>query len=196
MIQPTLKACAALLAVLACLPAHAEGDEFSSRRSRRHNWNYDFGAELIALKPQGDLKTAMADRTGLGIGAQWTSFRRDWWLSRKRLEWTVLPEAEPVGASQTRTHVKTFSFHWDQVVFFNDEPLGIYVVGGLGAIRWFVDETTPAAGHSWHTTKLGVTAGLGVRLANQVSLEGRYVVSSLRKSMDANTAQVVLGWHF
>lgn len=174
----------------------------AQERHHRHHWDYDFGASVQVSLPQGDLKTQMDNRTGVGIGMQWTGFKRDWWLSRTRFEWNVYPQSHAVGKAQVKTRMENLNLSFDQMVFFMKEPVGPYVFGGLGAVRTFVAETptAPASGamlpNRWHTTKLAVTAGLGLRLANQVAVEGRYVVSSLNKTMDANTAQVVVSWYF
>ncbi len=173
-------------------------------RSGKARWedDYGFGASVQVARPEGDFKTRLGERAWIGIGAQWTGFHEDWWLSRTRFEWNVLPETQPTGAQGTRTYMKTLNLSFDQLVFFAGEPVGPYLIGGLGALRTFATEThtTPLPGSPresrWHMTKLAVTGGIGLRLANQVSVEGRYVVTSLNKSMDANTAQLSVSWYF
>jgi hypothetical protein len=191
-----LQTCTLALATLGLGAQDAE----SRDRHTYLPWNYGFGAEVLATANQGDLRQAMGDRTGFGIGAQWTDFDRDWWLDRTRLEWNVFPESLPLGPGGMRTRMKNITLSWDQLVFFAREPIGPYVLGGIGAIRWFREATPTLPGRgetrSWNATKLGVTVGLGLRLANQVSLEGRYIVSSLDRNMDSRTAQLCLGWHF
>lgn len=184
---------AALLAAAASLAA-AEGRE--DRWPTRERWNFDFGASVISAKPMGDFRTRLDGRHGVGIGAQWTEFRDDRWLKRTRLEWLTYRDSDPVGPAQVRTQMKTITLSFDQVIHFAPEPIGPYVVFGLGGLRSFYDESTPTARRHLDATRLLVTGGLGLRLANQVSLEARYSISSLQKSQDAATVQFCMGWHF
>lgn len=185
-----------LTALLAACTALAAQDRSEDRWPTRERWNYDFGASLISSQPMGDLKTRLDARHGVGIGAQWTEFRNDRWLKRTRLEWVTYREANPVGSAQLRTQMKSFTLSFDQVVHFASEPIGPYVVFGLGGVRTLWDESTPTQQRHLNATKLLVTGGVGLRLANQVSLEARYGVSSLAKSQDATTLQFCMGWHF
>ncbi|GLH74378.1 hypothetical protein GETHLI_28800 [Geothrix limicola] len=155
-----------------------------------------FGASIQANLPLRDLQDDLDHRTGLGLGLQWTHDHGDFHASRTRFEWNVFPESHPVGPLGTTTYAKNLVLSFDHLWRLSDGPTGVYLVGGLGGVRWTLDQKTPTASSDLQTTKLAVTAGVGLQVARHLSLEGRYVFSGIQKTFDANTVQMSLGWRF
>lgn len=162
----------------------------------RHHHHSDFSVSVQADEPLRDLKEQLDRRTGFGLGVQWTHDHGDWNASRTRLEWNTFPEGEAVGPLGTRTYAKNYSLNFDHLFKLNRGPHQAYVVAGLGAIRWHLEQSAGTLRTSDWTTKLGVTGGIGVQIGQRVNLEARYVASSVNKTFDANVMQVSLGWHF
>lgn len=166
------------------------------RRSFAPVHRHAFGGSVQVLAPLKDLKTALDERTGLGIGLQWIHEGRGRWASRTRLEWNVFPEGNPVGPLGVETSVKQYLLSFDRLYRLGGEPRSIYLLGGVGATRWFVDQQAAGLNGSFHTTKLAVTGGAGWRFSHAFALEARYAVSGIDRAMDANTAQVSFNWRF
>jgi len=101
-----------------------------------------------------------------------------------------------VGPLGTKTYAKNYILSFDHLFKLNRGSHQAYVVAGLGGARWGVEQSTGALRSSDWTTKLAITGGVGVQLADRVNLEARYVVSSIGKTFDANTLQASLGWRF
>lgn len=158
---------------------------------------HSFGLSVQTDLPLRELKDSLDRRMGYGLGLQWTHDHGAFHASRTRLEFNVFPEGNPVGASATTTYAKNVVFSFDHLFRLNDGPTGVYIVGGLGGVRWTLDQKTPSLpSSSLQTTKLAITAGAGVQLAKQLTLEGRYMFSGIQKTFDSNTVQVSLGWRF
>jgi hypothetical protein len=168
--------------------------EWRSRHFRHHH--SDFSASVQADYPLRDLKEQLDRRTGFGLGVQWTHDHGDWNASRTRMEWNTFPEGGAVGPLGTKTYAKNYSVNFDHLFKLNQGSHQAYVVAGLGAIRWHLEQTAGTLRTSDWTTKLGVTGGLGVQIAHRVNLEARYVASSVNKTFDANVMQISLGWRF
>lgn len=193
----------ALAAVCLLAATSATAQDWPKEPRHRENWHYGFGLELLATRPTGDLQTRLDGRSGLGFGMQWSHFHSDSWLGRTRFEFNVFPESRPTDRTQDRVRLQNLVLSFDEQFFLMREPLGPYLLFGLGGIRNFLTEvpaTTPIGqmdgARSRHTTRLLLTAGAGLRLANQVSLEARLQVSGLDKSADNSSLQVCMGWHF
>lgn len=163
-----------------------------------HRWHHhtEFGAYAQAIFPQKELKQALDGGTGYGLGVQWTHEHGDWNASRTRLEWNTFAQGDPVAPHGTQTYAKNYLFSWDHLFKLNQGRYQAYAVGGIGGVRWNLEQTTNAVRKSLWTTKLAVTAGLGVQLGSRVNLEARYVVSSIQNTYDGNSLQASLGWHF
>jgi len=144
--------------------------------------------------PLRDLKERLDGRTGLGLGATWTHEHRDGHASRTRLEWNVLPEGPAVAG--VRTQVNNYTLVFDHLWHCGGKAEGPYLVAGLGAVRWFMSETGPAASASSHTTKLTVQGGAGWRFSPSFGAEVRYAVSSMDRTLDANLVQGCLTFRF
>lgn len=145
--------------------------------------------------PAKDLGRALDNRTGLGIGMQWARVRENGTAHRTRLEWNLFSEGNPVDG--LRTKVSNYVLSFDRIHSFTGKAQGPYLMGGLGAVRWFVDRTPASAGtERFHTTKLAVTGGLGWRFSPSFSVEGRYMVSSVDRTFDGNVVQLCAGVRF
>ncbi len=169
-------------------------------RHIRFGHHSTFGAYAQGVMPLRDLKETLDQRTGFGLGVQWTHDHGDWNASRTRLEWNTFPESGPVAASgaaaYTKTYAKNYTLSFDHLFKLNQGTLQAYLVGGLGGARWCVEQTTMTSWNSRWTTKLAITGGIGVQLTERMNLEARYVVSSVGRTFDANTLQASLGWRF
>jgi hypothetical protein len=186
---------ALVLAALA-FPVHAEDAKEESRHCRWHNWGRsEFAWQVQGDIPAKDLGRALDERSGLGIGMQWTRFWDNGTANRTRLEWNVFPEGNAVAGLKTKASNYVFSF--DRMYFFSHKDQGLYVLGGLGAVRWFMDRT-PEGGPtaSSHTTKLAVTGGAGWRFNRNLSAEARYMVSTVDRTFDGNVFQLSAGVRF
>jgi len=155
-----------------------------------------FGVSIQADLPLRDLKDDLDHRTGYGLGLQWTHDHGAHHASRTRFEWNVFPEGHPVGPLGTTTYAKNLVLSFDHLFRLNEGPTSAYLVGGLGGVRWTLDQKTPTFSSNLQTTKLAVTAGLGLQITRQLTLEGRYVFSGIKKTFDANTVQLSAGWRF
>lgn len=156
-----------------------------------------FGLSVQVDSPTRELKDSLDRRMGYGLGLQWTHDHGAFHASRTRLDFNVFPEGNPVGAAATTTYAKNVVFSFDHLFRLNEGPTGMYIVGGLGGVRWTLDQKTPALpSSSLQTTKLAITAGVGMQVAKQLTLEGRYMFSGIQKTFDSNTVQVSLGWRF
>jgi len=186
-------------------PAEAKAEDAGKRakaefRHSHHRFNFRyhpiFGAFAQAALPLRDLKENLGHRTGFGLGVQWTHEHGDWNASRTRAEWNTFPEGGAVGPLGTKTYAKNYVVSLDHLFKLNQGRFQTYLVAGLGGARWNMEQTTAGVRTSEWTTKLAITGGVGVQIAERVNLEARYVVSSVESTFDANTLQASLGWRF
>lgn len=183
-----------LLLASTALPALAwEGDD------SWHRWRHDseFAWQVQVDQPAKDLGRALDERVGLGLGAQWTTYRADGFANRFRLEWNVFPKGDAAGPRALQSDASNYVASFDRLWHVAGENRGFYVLGGLGAVRWFMSqgpEGGPRA--SWHATKLAVTGGCGYRFNPHLSAEARYLVSSFNGTFDGNVLQGSLGMRF
>jgi hypothetical protein len=185
------------LAVACVAPAFAgTGDDDWDSHWDWHSRS-DFAWQVQADGPAKDLGRALDNRIGMGLGMQWTRYRDHGFANRTRLEWNVFPEGNAVGLGEVKTKASNYVLSFDRLYHFTGESRGLYILGGLGAVRWNVDRT-PAAGTlpSTRTTKLAFTAGAGFRFNKTLSAEARYLVSSVDHTYDGNVLQASLGMRF
>ena len=178
---------------LAGLTLAAGEDTEKAPVSKRCN---TFGVSIQADLPLRDLKDDLDHRTGFSLGLQWTHDHGVHHASRTRFEWNTFPEGHPVGPLGTTTYAKNLTLSFDHLFRLNEGPAGMYLVGGLGGVRWSLDQKTPVQSTSLTTTKLAVTAGVGLQVSRQFTVEGRYVFSGIQKTFDSNTVQLSAGWRF
>lgn len=165
-------------------------------RSRHHHHPSVFGVSAQITFPQRELRESLDRGMGYGLGVQWTRDHGDWNASRTRMEWNTFPESGPVGPLGTRTYAKNYIVSLDHLFKLNQGRYQSYLVTGLGGARWNMEQSTGSVRTATWTTKLALTAGIGVQLGGRVNLEARYVISSIRDTFDGNTLQASLGWRF
>jgi hypothetical protein len=122
----------------------------------------------------------------------WLREHSDRRASRTRLEWNTF--AEGSRAQDSRYYVKNYGLGWDHLTGLGEGRKRGYLVTGVGVSRWLVEQSSPSAVVARWSTKLSLTGGLGLRLAEGMSLEARYVITSLDRTFDANSLVVSLGW--
>lgn len=169
---------------------------FRHRRFHRTHCGHHstFGTYVQGVMPLRDLKEDLDQRTGYGLGLQWTHDHGGWNASRTRLEWNTFPEGG--SATGTRTYAKNITLSWDHLFKLNQGNSQAYLVAGLGGSRWYLEHSTAGFRDSQWATKLAITGGIGIQIADRMNLEARYVVSSINRTFDANTLQVSLGWRY
>lgn len=168
-----------------------------AKKEYHYSHHHSFGGYVQGILPTNDLGTALDGKLAAGIGLEWIHRHHGPWSSRTRLEWNTYPEGNPVDPGQVKTSVMQYLWSFDRFYHFGEDLHTPYLVGGLGITRWFVEQHGPTGLLlNDHTTKLAVTGGVGMRLSNYFALEARYVTSGIKKSFDANTAQLALSWRF
>jgi opacity protein-like surface antigen len=173
--------------------AAGEGIEKAPKKDVRCD---SFGLSIQADLPLRELKDSLDRRVGYGLGLQWTHDHGAYHASRTRFEWNTFPEGHAVGALGTTTYAKNLVLSFDHLFHLGEGPTNAYLVGGLGGVRWTLNQNSPGLSTDLTTTKLAVTAGAGLQVAKQLTLEGRYMFSGIQKTFDSNTVQVSLGWRF
>ena len=182
-----------------CTKDCSREDARDDARNYRIRWNHssDFAWQVQLDSPAKNLGRTLDERTGMGLGMQWTRYRSNGFANRTRLEWNVFPQGNPVGVGGVATKASNYVLSFDRLYHVSGEDRGAYLLAGLGAVRWFMAET-PAAGAAtnFHTTKLAVTGGAGYRFNRSVSAEARYLVSTVNTTYDGNVVQGVVGMRF
>ena len=191
-----------LLSGAAVLRADDDGDKDKDKEKCCCRWHWHSDAGAFAWQAQLDspvkgLGQSLDQRTGLGLGAQWNHDHEDGHVSRTRIEWNVFPQGPGVGPAEVQTKASNYLLSFDRLYHFSGSAKGPYILAGLGAVRWFVDQAvSPGQTRSFHATKLAVTAGAGYRFNPSFSAEARYLLSSLDQSFDGSMVQVGLNMRF
>jgi hypothetical protein len=200
MTLPTRILFLALAAGCACAGLRAEEPESKTTTTHHWHWKRDTGTfawQVQADLPVTDFGKTLDHRTGLGLGAQWNHDRGAGHVRRTRLEWNVIPQGQPVGTPGIKTKASNYILSFDRLYHFSGTATGCYILGGLGGVRWFMDQTPVAQPtRSFHTTKLAVTAGAGYRFSPGFAAEARYLLSSVNQSFDGNVLQAGLNLRF
>jgi opacity protein-like surface antigen len=162
-----------------------------------------FGLQLHANLPTGDLKDAVDNKPGAGVGAHVTFDLGTGHVLRPRFDAVFYPESTVNGF---KTKANDLSLGVDYLYFPGGKPDGLYLTAGLGLHRWNVDTTTPAIGpfpaasDSQTSSRFGYSAGFGYNFNRSVGVELRYVSSHYanRTAWDptANAFQVGLTYRF
>lgn len=147
---------------------------------------------LQTVQPLHDLKQHLDGRSGFGIGVHWLREHSERRASRTRLEWNTF--AEGSQPQDPRYYVKNYGLGWDHLSSLGEGRRRGYLVTGVGVSRWLIEQSSPSGVVARWTTKLSLTGGLGFRLAEGMSLEARYVITSLDRTFDANSLVLSLGW--
>ena len=139
-----------------------------------------FGLQVHANLPSGDLKTAVDNKPGVGLGAHVTFDLSGGHLLRPRFDAVFFPEGNLNGF---KTKATDLSLGADYLYFPGGKPDGLYLLAGLGLHRWTVDTTIPAIGiypatlGSQTSSRFGYSAGLGYNFNRSLGAELRFVSS-------------------
>ena len=162
-----------------------------------------YGLQLHANLPSGDLKNAVEDKPGAGLGAHITFDLGGGHVIRPRVDAMFFPEGSFNGF---KTKANDLSLGADYLYFPGGKPNGLYLTAGLGLHRWSVDSTTPAVGSAPATSgtqsssRFGYAAGLGYNFNRSVGAELRYVSThyATRTAWDpaANSLQAGVTFRF
>ena len=155
---------------------------------------FDVQGQVTVNQPTQDLNTALDGKPGLGLGIHWLKRHGFQHSSRTRLDWNVWGQGPAVGG--VKTQVSNYHLAFDHLYHFQDRDKGAYLVGGLGAVRWFTEQEAMSTTVRSHTTKLGVTAGAGYQFNRNLGLEGRVLVSGVTRAFDSSTVQAALVFKF
>jgi opacity protein-like surface antigen len=137
-----------------------------------------FGLQLHANLPTGDLKDAVDNKPGAGLGAHVTFDLGAGHVIRPRFDAVFFPEGSVNGF---KTKANDLSLGADYLYFPSGKPDGLYLTAGLGLHRWSVDTTIPgfglfpAASASQKSSRFGYSAGLGYNFNRIVGAELRFV---------------------
>ena len=144
--------------------------------------------------PANDLGRDKDNLLGYGLGIHGLHRHGDHHTSRTRFDWNVWAQGPAVNG--VKTQVSNYHLAFDHLYHFDESSSGPYLVGGLGAVRWFVDQDAMGLRSRFHTTKLGVTAGAGWQFNRATGLELRALVSSIDHTFDATTVQAAFTFRF
>lgn len=170
----------ALCALALGLPAQARG--------------FDYQGQVTLNQPTGDFSKTLDGKAGAGLGIHWLHRHGFQHTSRTRLDWNVWGQGPAVDG--VKTQVSNYNLAFDHLYHFDDRDHGAYLVGGLGAVRWFTEQQGAFGTRSSHTTKLGVTAGAGYQFNRNFGIEGRVLESSVDKTYDRTIVQAAFVFKF
>lgn len=155
---------------------------------------FDIQAQVTVNQPTQDLKTALDGKQGYGIGIHSLHRHGFHHTSRTRFDWNVWGQGNAVAG--VKTTVSNYTLAFDHLYHFEDRDQGPYLVGGLGAVRWFTERQMAAGTLRNHVTKLGVTGGAGWQFNRNFGVEARLFVSSIDKTYDSAVAQAAFVFKF
>jgi hypothetical protein len=156
--------------------------------------NFDVQAQVTLNQPTQDLKTALDGKQGFGLGLHGLHRRGLHHTSRTRFDWNVWGQGPAVNG--VKTQVSNYTLAFDHLYHVEDRDQGLYLVGGLGAVRWFSEQESSLGSIRSHTTKLGVTAGAGWQFTRNLGAEARVLVSSINRTYDSTLLQGALVFRF
>ena len=156
--------------------------------------DFQVRGQVTLNQPTQDLKTALDGKLGYGLGIHGLHRHGFQHTSRTRLDWNVWGQGNPVKG--VKTQVSNYHLAFDHLYHFDDRDHGAYLVGGLGAVRWFTERETVLGANRSHTTKLGITGGAGYQFNRNLGLEGRVLVSSIDKTYDSTLVQGAVVFRF
>jgi opacity protein-like surface antigen len=137
-----------------------------------------YGVQVHISAPTGDLKTAVDNKPGAGLGAHVTFDLGGGHVLRPRFDAVFFPEGTFNGF---KTKANDLSLGGDYLFFPGGKTDGIYLTAGVGLHRWNVDSATPAIGTSPATSgsqsssRFGYAAGFGYNFNRSLGAELRYV---------------------
>ena len=155
---------------------------------------FDVRGQITVNQPTQDLKTALDGKPGFGLGIHWLSRRGIQHTSRTRFDWNVWGQGPAVDG--VKTQVSNYHLAFDHLYHFQDRDQGPFLLGGLGAVRWFSEQSSALGTFRSHTTKLGVTAGAGWQFTRNIGAEARVLVSSMDRTYDSTLLQAAVVFRF
>jgi hypothetical protein len=145
-----------------------------------------YGVQGLVNIPLGDLKTYVDSKPGPGVGVHGTFDLSDGHMLRPRLDYSVFPEASFATVKQTASNL---SLGGDYLYFIAGKPEGLYLIGGLSAMRWSFEHKDALSNVSSNTTKFGVAGGVGYQWNATVGTEARFMHSRVSSEFQANALQ-------
>jgi hypothetical protein len=145
-----------------------------------------YGVQGLVNLPLGDLKDYVDSKPGPGFGIHGTFDLGDGHMLRPRLDYSIFPEASFASVKQTAT---AFGLGGDYLYFLAGKPEGLYLTGGLAAIRWSFETKVGALKDTSSTTKLGLAAGVGYQWNATLGTEARYLHSRVASGFQADSLQ-------
>ena len=145
-----------------------------------------YGIQGLVNIPLGDLKTYVDSNPGVGIGVHGTFDLGDGHMLRPRLDYCIYQQATLAAAKQTASYL---SIGGDYLYFIAGKPEGLYVTGGLSAVRWDFQYQDPGSNLTSDTIKIGMAAGIGYQWNATLGTEARWLHSSVASSFKADSLQ-------
>ncbi|HEY3401046.1 MAG TPA: outer membrane beta-barrel protein [Geothrix sp.] len=145
-----------------------------------------YGVQGLVNIPLGDLKDFVDSKPGPGVGVHGTFDLGDGHMLRPRLDYTLYPEASFASVKQSAT---SLSLGGDYLYFIAGKPEGLYLTGGLAAMRWSFESKDALSKVTSNTTKLGLAIGAGYQWNATVGTEARYVHSRIARGFQADALQ-------
>ena len=145
-----------------------------------------YGVQGLVNIPLGDLKTYVDSKPGPGFGIHGTFDLGDGHMLRPRLDYSLFPEASFATIKQTAT---SLSLGGDYLYFIAGKPEGLYLTGGLSAVRWSFEHKDAVSKVTSNSTKVGLAAGVGYQWNATVGTEARWLHSSLSSAFKADALQ-------
>ncbi len=152
-----------------------------------------YGVQGLVNIPLGDLKTYVDSKPGPGIGIHGTFDLGDGHMLRPRLDYSVYPEASFATVKRTASNL---SLGMDYLYFIAGKPEGLYLTGGLSAVRWSFEQKDALSKVSSDTTKFGLAAGAGYQWNATVGTEARFLHSRVSSGFQADALQAAVTIRF
>jgi hypothetical protein len=146
-----------------------------------------YGVQGLVNIPLADLRDYVDSKPGPGIGIHGTFDLGDGHMVRPRLDYTIYPEAAFATVKQTATQA---SLGADYLYFLSGRPEGLYLSGGVAAMRWSFETNAAGLRTSGHTIKLGFAAGVGYQWNATLGTEARIVHSAIASDFQADALQL------
>ena len=152
-----------------------------------------YGVQGLVSVPLGDLKDYVDSKPGPGVGIHGTFDLGDGHMVRPRLDYSVFPEASFAAIKQNASYL---SLGGDYLYFIAGKPEGLYLTGGLSAMRWSFEHKDAVSKVSSNTTKLGFAAGVGYQWNATVGTEARWIQSRVASDFQVDSLQAAITIRF
>jgi hypothetical protein len=145
-----------------------------------------YGVQGLVNIPLGDLKDYLDSKPGPGVGIHGTFDLGDGHMVRPRLDYGLYPEASFATVKQKASYL---SLGGDYLYYIAGKPEGLYLTGGLSAVRWSFEHSDALTSVKTDTTKLGLAVGAGYQWNATVGTEGRLLQSRIASGFQATALQ-------